>query len=177
MNAPVYAFLFSIKAVSSDGRKLLRTMLKRLQKKIQIESLSSVYKMKSMSDMTVKAIHDIRRPLDTEGMILVGKASTLLSTPELAKFLKETERAIDGAPQQQVFLEILLYENETRMSPDLTLPHPELHLRPELLNPAAEVWGDYIHPVLKRPLAELTKRHLGREWGEFCLQGKSLLDF
>ena len=63
------------------------------------------------------------------------------------------------------------------MTENLTLPHPEFHMKPEVLFPAAEVWADYYHPVLKKTLRELTREFANLRWGEFFEQGKTLLDF
>jgi len=39
--------------------------------------------------------------------------------------------------------------------PDLQLPHPRLHLRAFVLEPAAEIAPAFPHPVLGRTLSEL----------------------
>lgn len=70
---------------------------------------------------------------------------------------------------------LALYEEETLLTPELTLPHPELHSSPHWLVPAAEIWGAGRHPILDVPLSEITDAKEG--WGEFYAQGKVLLDF
>jgi 2-amino-4-hydroxy-6-hydroxymethyldihydropteridine diphosphokinase len=37
----------------------------------------------------------------------------------------------------------------------LTLPHPEMHCRSFVLEPAAEIAGDWLHPILKKNIREL----------------------
>jgi 7,8-dihydro-6-hydroxymethylpterin-pyrophosphokinase len=63
------------------------------------------------------------------------------------------------------------------MTPQLTLPHPDLHRRPEDLILAAQVWGSYLHPVLNKRLREIATEVKPESWGSFFAQGKSLLDF
>ncbi len=45
------------------------------------------------------------------------------------------------------------------------LPDPELHLRPFVLVPCADVWPDAEHPVLRRTLAELRDARVAENGG------------
>ncbi|MEZ4871408.1 MAG: hypothetical protein R2827_04005 [Bdellovibrionales bacterium] len=63
------------------------------------------------------------------------------------------------------------------MTPQLTLPYPDLLKRPEISVPASEAWGDYHHPVYKESMTSLAKRSAQGSWGEFFAHGKSVLDF
>lgn len=87
----------------------------------------------------------------------------------LAQFIEENPRTLEAT--------LLAYDDETRMSPQLPLPHPELHLRPQWLLPAVEIWGDYPHPILGRPLHELAGEHDWGTWGRFYAQGEMLREF
>jgi 7,8-dihydro-6-hydroxymethylpterin-pyrophosphokinase len=70
---------------------------------------------------------------------------------------------------------LLLMEDISLKTPELTLPQPELHLRPEELVPASEVWGSYHHPILKRTLADVALGLTDKTWGDFYCQGPELL--
>ena len=70
----------------------------------------------------------------------------------------------------------LAVEQETQMMPDLTLPHPILHTEPLVTRCAAEVWGNYEHPILKKTLSELASKAPLIKNAEFYLQGKSLVE-
>lgn len=52
-------------------------------------------------------------------------------------------------------LDLICVEQKTVESEDLKLPHPEMHRRDFVLKPMSEVCPDWIHPVLKRSVAEL----------------------
>ena len=52
-------------------------------------------------------------------------------------------------------LDILIYDQEIRADPDLTLPHPLMHERRFVLEPLAEIAPELSHPVLGHTASEL----------------------
>lgn len=54
-------------------------------------------------------------------------------------------------------LDVLLFGQSVIQTPTLTVPHPYLHERAFVLAPLAEICPGWIHPVLKRTIAELAK--------------------
>jgi 2-amino-4-hydroxy-6-hydroxymethyldihydropteridine diphosphokinase len=52
-------------------------------------------------------------------------------------------------------IDILLFNNLVLETRDLTIPHPQLHLRRFALMPLAEIAAAEIHPVLKKSIDEL----------------------
>lgn len=70
----------------------------------------------------------------------------------------------------------LAIEQETSMTPELTLPHPLLHTDSLATRCAAEVWGNYEHPVLRKTLHDLARSAPAIVNAEFLLQGKTLTD-
>ena len=52
-------------------------------------------------------------------------------------------------------IDILFYNNEIINLPDLIIPHPYLHDRRFTLVPLAEIVGNYIHPILNKPITHL----------------------
>ena len=60
-----------------------------------------------------------------------------------------TSRCID--------IDILFYEEEVCQTPQLTLPHPRLHLRTFALEPLSEVAPTWKHPILDFTAGEMIK--------------------
>lgn len=52
-------------------------------------------------------------------------------------------------------IDILLFNDLTLESAELTVPHPQMHLRRFALMPLAEIAAAEIHPVLKKSIDEL----------------------
>ncbi|HET6373242.1 MAG TPA: 2-amino-4-hydroxy-6-hydroxymethyldihydropteridine diphosphokinase [Candidatus Polarisedimenticolia bacterium] len=52
-------------------------------------------------------------------------------------------------------LDLLFCGRTVRRSPELTLPHPRLHLRRFVLAPLAEIAPEFVHPVLNVTIAAL----------------------
>src|SRR5687767_13539210 len=52
-------------------------------------------------------------------------------------------------------LDLLLFEDRVIDEPGLTVPHPRMHERRFVLAPAAEVAGEWVHPVLRRTIRAL----------------------
>jgi 2-amino-4-hydroxy-6-hydroxymethyldihydropteridine diphosphokinase len=55
-------------------------------------------------------------------------------------------------------LDLLLFDNETIASPELSVPHPRMHERWFVLVPLAEVGSEAIHPPTGLPVRELLRR-------------------
>ena len=65
---------------------------------------------------------------------------------------------MSGYVSRTVDLDILYYGSRIVSQPDLTVPHPRLHLRRFALMPMCEVAPDFVHPVLKLTQRELLLR-------------------
>lgn len=52
-------------------------------------------------------------------------------------------------------IDIIFYDNDIIDTPDLTVPHPRMHLRLFVLEPLAEIMPHYRHPRLGKTVEEL----------------------
>lgn len=59
---------------------------------------------------------------------------------------------------RNIDIDILFYNNIQMESKELTIPHPQLHLREFTMIPLIEITGDYIHPVFGERLDKLPPR-------------------
>ncbi len=109
-------------------------------------------------------------------MITVLKMGTSLSAEEFSqKILMTQNYLLSFTGADRVKMTPLAIDQETLMVPDLTLPHPSLHMDPLVIRCATEVWANYEHPILKKTLNDLARSLPPITNAEFMLQGKSLV--
>jgi 2-amino-4-hydroxy-6-hydroxymethyldihydropteridine diphosphokinase len=90
----------------------------------------------------------------------VAMVRTRLGPEDLFRALKQIETALGRNRRERwgpriIDLDLLLYDGEVVSTPELTVPHPEMHRRAFVLAPLAEIAPEAWHPVLKRRAAEL----------------------
>jgi 2-amino-4-hydroxy-6-hydroxymethyldihydropteridine diphosphokinase len=66
------------------------------------------------------------------------------------------ERVIAKGPRV-IDLDLLFYGNQIVNTPELTLPHPEMQHRRFVLEPLAEIAGEWRHPVLGASVEEMQR--------------------
>ena len=59
-------------------------------------------------------------------------------------------------------LDILLYDDMTKETPELTLPHPRMHQRRFVLQPLCDMDPEVVHPVLRKDMQYLLN-HLNED--------------
>jgi len=99
---------------------------------------------------------------DDQGMFIngVARVHTTLTPERLLAVCQNIEdslgrkRTIRWGPRT-IDLDLLLYENEIRSEPELTLPHPMMHLRTFVMRPLVDIAPDGAHPVLDETFAEI----------------------
>ncbi len=93
----------------------------------------------------------------------VAELKTTLSPDDLLKTLVNIETALGRMRRKKwssrtIDLDILLYGSEVIESPNLTIPHPQMHLRSFVLDGLAALNGAFVHPVMKKTVNELAHR-------------------
>ncbi len=105
----------------------------------------------------------------TANIRFVVQFSTYLSAEQSVYLLENNAKK--GQPL------LLAFNQQVVLSPKLTLPYPELIVDVLLLRCAAEIWGQYEHPVLQKTLGEIVKKSELKDRAEFLMQGESLIAF
>jgi len=67
-----------------------------------------------------------------------------------------TDKGIRWAPRK-IDLDLICADEVIIDTPFLSLPHPEMHKRRFVLEPMAEIWGGWRHPLLKSTALDLLK--------------------
>jgi 2-amino-4-hydroxy-6-hydroxymethyldihydropteridine diphosphokinase len=88
---------------------------------------------------------------------------TTLLPLELLRQCQEIERALgrirnsngERYSSRPIDIDILFYEDVVCETPELTLPHPRLHLRKFALEPLIEVASEWVHPHLNATASDL----------------------
>src|SRR3984885_15749794 len=93
---------------------------------------------------------------------IVGFSPKKSETPEsLLKKLQKLEKEFGRVPKKilneprPLDLDIIVFNDKLRDTPDLTLPHPRAHLRRFVLQPLYEIAPDLILPGQKKSVAQL----------------------
>lgn len=101
----------------------------------------------------------------------VAEIKTVLQPEQLLHKLKATEAALGRQPggtwqPRAIDLDLLLFDDQTIDASGLVVPHPQMHLRSFVLDGLCQLNPEMVHPVLKEPVSELSRRLGG---GNFVL--------
>lgn len=93
----------------------------------------------------------------------VAHIETTLTAEDLLKTLLNIETSLGRTKKEKwssrtIDLDILLFGEEIINSPDLTVPHPQMHLRSFVLKGLCQLSAELPHPVIKEPMKELANR-------------------
>ena len=88
------------------------------------------------------------------------KLETALTPRELFECLRQIEIQLGRRREERwgprtIDLDLLLYDEQVLDTPVLTLPHPRMAWRRFVLEPAAEVAGEMVHPTIRWSIARL----------------------
>lgn len=90
----------------------------------------------------------------------VARVRTRLGPEDLLRLLQQIEAAMGRVRKERwgprcIDLDLLLYNGEVIFTPELVVPHPELHRRVFVLAPLAEIAPQAWHPVMQKTAGEL----------------------
>lgn len=122
----------------------------------------------------IKKISSLYKKTPQEGHGTSISVSILLHTWLAMPMLLENIREIEN---ENCTIQVLTYEHEAVISPNEVIPHPDLHKDAILSRCAAEVWGEYIHPVHHKSIEKIAAEVIPQDKIEFFMQGASLVDF
>ncbi len=169
--------LVSLQVFDHRHADSLRELVCEVQKDSEQFGLSSVYRVFG-NIRRPRHIHDLKRVLQYEGFAAVARVQVLGSSQVyLNQLMRIQAKWSECGKQGRASLNLLTFDDEAHLTPNLTLPHPELLFRPDFLIPSAELWPEYLHPVVEQTLFDLARNLKVNPWGEFHCSGKSLLDF
>ncbi len=99
----------------------------------------------------------------------VAEITTTRSAEDLHKVMADIETSL-GRTRPEKFsprtidLDLLLFGSEVINSPDLTVPHSQMHLRSFVLKGLCQLRGELLHPVLGETVTELAGRLGGADF-------------
>jgi len=91
--------------------------------------------------------------------------STSLNLLELLKLTKQTEQMIGRKTREkwgprEVDIDILFFNDVVYTDDKLTIPHSDVLNRDFVLVPLCEIAPDFVHPVVKKKICQLSKEKL-----------------
>jgi len=132
-----------------DRLATLRTAIERIRDLGAVIKISSVYETDPVGYLDQPAFYNVVLLLETNLAPEAVMKELLAIEADLGRV-----RTFANAPRA-IDLDLLLYGDEVRETPSLTLPHPRMHERAFVLVPLAEIALSNIHPRLKMTVAEL----------------------
>jgi 2-amino-4-hydroxy-6-hydroxymethyldihydropteridine diphosphokinase len=93
----------------------------------------------------------------------VAQIETALTAKDLHRAMLNIEAALGRTRNEKwssrtIDLDLLLFGKEIINSSDLTIPHPQMHLRSFVLKGLCQLDADLLHPVIKEPMKKLAER-------------------
>jgi deoxyguanosine kinase len=131
-----------------------------------IAAAEQVELCRSSDVIETEALASTRQP---KFLNAVAELKTTLSTTDLHKMLSDIECELGRTRRghwwpRTIDLDLLLFGKEILQSPDLTIPHPQMHLRSFVLNGLCQLNGNLPHPILGVSFNELKARLNGRDF-------------
>jgi 2-amino-4-hydroxy-6-hydroxymethyldihydropteridine diphosphokinase len=99
----------------------------------------------------------------------VAEITTTLNAKDLHKNLVDVEVSLGREQKEKwtsriIDLDLLLFVSDVINQSDLTVPHPQMHLRSFVLNGLCELNPELVHPVINESVKELSGRLNGADY-------------
>lgn len=145
-----------------DRRRLIEQATVLIQERIgTVAALSSLYETEPWGDFETEGGE--RKPENFLNQALL--VDTSLNAHEILCEALSIEAALGRVRpttshprkyhSRPMDIDLIFFNDEVIDTPDLTIPHPRMHLRRFVLEPLAEIMPDYRHPLLKKTVKEM----------------------
>lgn len=82
----------------------------------------------------------------------------LKATQNIEQSIGRKNKTIDLEYSSRLIdIDILFYNDDIIQQPNLSIPHPRLHLRNFTLEPLNEILPNFVHPILKKEISTLLR--------------------
>lgn len=127
----------------------LQTAVQRLRDFGEVKAISPFY--------DTEPVGYLDQPRFLNGALILETSLTPLELMQTLLAIEREmgrERIVAKGPRV-IDLDLLFYDNCVMNTPELTLPHPEMHNRRFVLEPLVGIAEDWVHPVLGLTVAEM----------------------
>lgn len=132
-----------------NRKKNIRDAYRKVCEFCEVTAVSKAYRTKpyGVTDQPnfINLVARIETPLDPKP--LLNRLLTVEEELGRVRMDRWRERTID--------LDILFYDKLVLFTPDLIIPHPDMHNRYFVLKPFLDIDPDFVHPVLRMPVSEI----------------------
>lgn len=158
--------LMALNIFDKDPIGLIREHLAPFKQENQIRGISHLYQ---------KSAQGSARPPGVEEFVVIVDFET---SPIQKWNIEKLREQRDLLCLENMQTTILCWKTEVWITAALTIPNEQFHLRPDWVIPSAELYPEYVHPILKKKFRELATTPViqnAGSWGEFHMQSSALL--
>jgi len=150
MSNPRQQAILSLGSNMGDSPGNLREACRRLEKKAgRILQRSKIYKTQPWGKADQPEFYNMSVRLETKSNPEELMKNILAIEKEMGR-----ERGVKWGPRL-IDIDLVLFGDLVIHTPELTVPHPEMHRRNFVLVPTLDIAGDWIHPVFGESIEEL----------------------
>jgi len=141
--------IFSIGTNMGHRQENLGKSIDKIEDFFNLKKISSTYSSEPIGFLTDKSFYNIATLIETK-----------LRPEEVLSITKKIEldmgRQMKGIMSDRIIdIDIVFYDDEIIEKPNLIIPHPRAALRRFVIEPAAEIEPNYLHPLLNITLSNL----------------------